>query len=118
MPNPCIDPVEGLRICGDAGFYRHMLGMFLHDPVTDPATLEHCLAEAAAPEMLRRVHSLKGMSANIGATPLREAAKALETPLRLGATDTQPLQPLKLAVVQSLLATRARIAAMLQGAAD
>lgn len=113
MPTPCIDPVEGLRICGDAGFYRHMLNMFLHDPVTDPATLEHCLAEAEAAEMLRRVHSLKGMSANIGATPLREAAKAMETPLQQG-MDPRSLPTLKLEVMQSLLATRARIAAMLQ----
>ena len=80
---PIIDPeaIENLRSLnpGDNdGFLREIVGIFLEDTPKRLSELEECLARQDVRSFTRAAHSIKGSSANVGATRLRSAAERLE----------------------------------------
>lgn len=71
--------------------------IFLHD--TSLQTLENALEAGDFPEAYRGAHTLKGVSRDLGFTPLYEASCALSDALRLDDAGT----PADLAAVPELL---------------
>lgn len=84
MPDsPVLDPqsIENLRALnpGDNDeFLREIAGIFLEDTPQRIAELDQSALAADVPKFTRAAHSIKGSSANIGATALRAAAEKLE----------------------------------------
>jgi HPt (histidine-containing phosphotransfer) domain-containing protein len=84
MPAPLvIDPqaIENLRALnpGDNDeFLREIAGIFLEDTPQRIAELNQSLAAGDVAKFTRAAHSIKGSSANLGATALRAAAEQLE----------------------------------------
>lgn len=93
---PTIDPaaIENLRSLNPEDndeFLREIIGIFLEDTPQRIAELETSLAEGDANRFTRAAHSIKGSSANLGATELRAAAERLEHHSRqdgLGGVDS------------------------------
>lgn len=80
---PVIDPVtiENLRALSDGesgDFLKEIGDMFLADTPLRIAELDQSLASGETPKFTRAAHSIKGSSANIGATHLQAAAAQLE----------------------------------------
>lgn len=78
-----IDPeaIQNLRSLnpGDHDeFLREIVGIFLEDTPQRLTELEECLARQDVRSFTRAAHSIKGSSANVGATRLRSAAERLE----------------------------------------
>lgn len=78
-----IDPqaIENLRSLnpGDEDeFLREITGIFLEDTPLRIAELDQGLAEGDLAKFTRAAHSIKGSSANLGATALRIVAENLE----------------------------------------
>lgn len=78
-----IDPqaIENLRALnpGDNDeFVREIAGIFLEDTPIRIAELDQSLAAGDASKFVRAAHSIKGSSANLGATDLRAVAEKLE----------------------------------------
>jgi HPt (histidine-containing phosphotransfer) domain-containing protein len=78
-----LDPqaIENLRALnpGDNDeFLREIAGIFLEDTPLRIAELEQSAAASDVPKFTRAAHSIKGSSANIGATALRAVAEKLE----------------------------------------
>ncbi len=70
-----LDPTAGLALMGGKDqLYRRILDQFA-------ASYAHLELDLSDPEARRTLHSLKGLSANIGAQPLRERTAALEASL-------------------------------------
>lgn len=84
MPDsPILDPqsIENLRALnpGDNDeFLREIAGIFLEDTPQRIDELDQSALVADLPKFTRAAHSIKGSSANIGATSLRAAAEKLE----------------------------------------
>lgn len=84
MPDTAvIDPqaIENLRALnpGDNDeFLRELAGIFLEDTPLRIAELDQSLSAGDAVKFTRAAHSIKGSSANLGATALRAAAEKLE----------------------------------------
>ncbi len=73
--------IENLRALnpGDQdAFLREITGIFLEDTPQRIAELEQALAAGDAARFSRAAHSIKGSSANLGATALRAVAEQLE----------------------------------------
>ncbi|HEX3728919.1 MAG TPA: Hpt domain-containing protein [Opitutaceae bacterium] len=98
MPElPVIDPatIENLRALSpdDNGeFLKEISEMFLSDTPQRIAELEQSMATGDGTRFTRAAHSIKGSSANLGATALQEAAARLEHDSRQAPLPT--LQPL------------------------
>ncbi len=80
---PIIDTqaIENLRALnpGDGDeFLREIIGIFLEDTPQRIAELSQSLAAMDAGKFTRAAHSIKGSSANLGASALRAAAEKLE----------------------------------------
>lgn len=76
---PGIDMAAGLKVAmGNTGLFRRLLQGFHQDYQNSAAVLRQALADGDLKEAGGLVHTLKGVSANIGARRLHEAAKALE----------------------------------------
>jgi HPt (histidine-containing phosphotransfer) domain-containing protein len=94
---PIIDPVaiENLRSLnpGDNDeFLREIVAIFLEDTPQRIVELEQGLAALDAPKFTRAAHSIKGSSANLGASLLRTAAERIEHHARtVGLTDVAGL---------------------------
>ncbi|QYM77668.1 Hpt domain-containing protein [Horticoccus luteus] len=97
MDTTVIDPeaIAGLRALNpddNDEFLREIVGIFLEDTPARIAELDQSLADADTPRFVRAAHSIKGSSANLGATQLRHAAEQLERHGRdRGLADTAPL---------------------------
>jgi HPt (histidine-containing phosphotransfer) domain-containing protein len=84
MPDsPIIDPqaIDNLRALnpGDNDeFLREIAGIFLEDTPQRIAELTQSLQAGDAGKFTRAAHSIKGSSANLGASALRAAAEKLE----------------------------------------
>jgi HPt (histidine-containing phosphotransfer) domain-containing protein len=88
---PGIDMDAGLKVVmGNRGLFRKLLQEFSQDYKSSAAVLRQSLEDGDLKEAGRLVHTLKGVSANIGARELHEAAKALEHGIRNAAGDLQP----------------------------
>ncbi len=88
MPDiPVIDlqAVENLRSLnpGDNDeFLRELVGIYLEDTPQRIAELDNSLAAGDSATFVRAAHSIKGSSANLGASALRGVAERLETQAR------------------------------------
>ena len=84
MPEtPIIDPeaIENLRSLNpddNDEFLREIVGIFLEDTPKRLTELDECLARQDVRGFTRAAHSIKGSSANVGASYLRSAAERLE----------------------------------------
>lgn len=83
-----IDAQEASRnLAGDVTFFRELLQTFL-DGNADSAVQARQLIEAGhLAQASRLVHKLRGQAANLGASPLKEAAARLEHAIDSGAAD-------------------------------
>jgi len=80
-----LDIAKGMRhVGGNQALYRRLLLKFLADYGDAEAQLEVELREGRNKEVLRRVHSVKSVAANLGATGLQQEAAALEAAMRQG----------------------------------
>lgn len=98
MPDPrVIDPkaIENLRALDTAGndeFLREIAGIFLEDTPRRIEELDESLLSGDVGRFTRAAHSIKGSSANLGATALRATAEKLEHQSRSqGLVDVQSL---------------------------
>lgn len=82
------------RFVGDETFYEDCFRMFLKDPGF--AELEKAMAVGDISAAFKAAHTLKGVSGNLGLTPLYRAVCALVEPLRRG--ERTGLEPLYQAV--------------------
>ena len=107
---PGVDSANAVRrLRGNVGLYHHLLSRFSHEYAQGVTPLQQSLAQQRWDVAQRWAHTLKGLAANIGATPLQALAQKLELSLR-GATPTadaaevaqlaQQLQALLLAISQ------------------
>ena len=94
---PIIDPqvIKNLRALNpdDNGeFLREIIAIYLEDTPLRIAELDESLAAGDVSRFARAAHSVKGSSANLGATRLRDAADKLENEARKnGLTAVGPL---------------------------
>ncbi len=84
-------PAQGLdvqnalaRLGGDREVYAMTLEAFLDELGTTPAQLQSYIDSARWEEAARALHTLKGLSATVGALRLRSVAAALETRVKQG----------------------------------
>jgi histidine phosphotransfer protein HptB len=89
MADSVLDPeaIENLRSLnpGDNDeFLREIVAIFLDDTPVRLAELDEGLAAGDAAKFTRAAHSIKGSSANLGASGLRAAAEKLEHHSRTG----------------------------------
>lgn len=84
MPDPSVidpDAIENLRALnpGDNDeFLREITGIFLEDTPQRIVELDQSLVAGDVGKFTRAAHSIKGSSANLGATALRAVAEKLE----------------------------------------
>ncbi|MDE3085062.1 MAG: Hpt domain-containing protein, partial [Verrucomicrobiota bacterium] len=76
MAEPILDPealnnLRSLDPDGGDAFLREVTGIFLEDTPKRLAELDRSLTAGDAPTFIRAAHSIKGASANLGATALR-----------------------------------------------
>ncbi len=82
---PGIVSVEGLaRVGGNRELYKKLLLQFAHSNTDTPDKLKNALAKGDINEASRLLHTVKGVTANIGANRLAAAAADLETALIQG----------------------------------
>ncbi len=80
---PGIDIANGLaRVGGNRATYRKLLLKFAHNNANAGAEIRAALQQGDAECAVRLAHTLKGVSGNIGAIALHQAAKELETALK------------------------------------
>ena len=78
-----LDSALGLRQTGQrGGLYRELLGRFVQDQGDAVLQVEDALAKSDWTAAETLAHTLKGVSAQIGAQPLASAAEALEGAIR------------------------------------
>ncbi len=70
--------LSGLQELGDAGLVVELAQLFIDSTVTLLETIRAAMARADAGEVARAAHSVKGASANMGASQLRASSAALE----------------------------------------
>jgi PAS domain S-box-containing protein len=66
------------RLCGDTDLMADVIAAFLEDCPARLDAIARALDESNAEELRAEAHALKGSAANLSATPLFEAAQALE----------------------------------------
>ena len=111
-PDSLIDElvVDGLKSIGDPEFFAELLADFAEDTASELETIKGGLADGRWDDVARAAHSLKGMSANVGARALSQAAAELDAACAgdsatLGAWDTSQLSTLADASIQALAET-------------
>jgi signal transduction histidine kinase/CheY-like chemotaxis protein/HPt (histidine-containing phosphotransfer) domain-containing protein len=75
---------------GDAAFARELVELYLGDVASRLDAIETALTTGDAPRVQREAHTVKGASANVGATGLAELAYTLEQIGRAGDLDDAP----------------------------
>ncbi|MDD2729535.1 PAS domain S-box protein [Malikia sp.] len=79
------------QVMGREALYREILTRFVASQRDQAEAIARALADGRRDEAQRLAHTLKGLTAQIGALPLREQAGRLEAALRDGAPDPAPL---------------------------
>ena len=102
--------LANLEELGDGDFVAHVLRLYARQAPSALTDLEAALANRDAPAAARAAHSLKSMSANIGAARMKDTAGAIEASAREGhaAGDATALPAL---LAETLVALAARIGA-------
>lgn len=89
-PLPGIDTTTGLaRVGNNTKLYRNILLKFRSGQADAPELIEQALTSGDRQTAERLAHTLKGVSGNIGADQLQEAARLLEAAIRNNQDDTQ-----------------------------
>lgn len=84
-PIPGIDTVAGLRrVVGNAGLYLDLLRRFSEGQRDAPSRIADAMERGERDEAERVAHTLKGVSGNIGAAAVQEAAGEVEAAIRAG----------------------------------
>lgn len=112
---PPLDPnaIDALRSLnpGDDSFLRDLIQIFLADAPARLAELEEGLAQADARRVTRAAHTLKGSSANFGASGLQAVSEKIELLGRQGTLAEVP--PLLVALKVEFAAVRTALEALL-----
>ena len=99
---PGIDPARVIATCGrDLPFFLRLLGGFCAEFAAAPTQTRADLARGDRATAARRLHTLRGNAAALGALEPARAAGALETAIERGETDLE----VQLADLQETLAT-------------
>jgi HPt (histidine-containing phosphotransfer) domain-containing protein len=78
-----VNVADGLRYAsGNADLYQRLLGRFVAEQADFETVFRHTWATGDREQALRQVHTLKGISASLGAHALASRAAELETGLR------------------------------------
>ena len=86
---PGIDCATGLRrVAGNEALYRKLLLDFHRDYAVSIDRVRAAIAESRLVDAKRLVHTLKGVSGNIGAMGLHRVTEELDSALRLGNLET------------------------------
>lgn len=97
-----LDAALGLsQVLGREPLYHHLLARFAADQSGVPTRLAKAIAAADWSQAERLAHTLKGVSAQIGALELRELAERLEQALRERAPQDR-LDPLQADIARAL----------------
>lgn len=97
-PLPGINTVAGLRgLGGDARLYKDILARFVREHAQDCHAMTDVIKSGDFQRMERCAHTLKGLSASIGAESLTDAARKLETAIKLQGTADEIYAMLALA---------------------
>lgn len=103
---PGLDQQAGLkRVAGKRELYLHLLRQFVAEEADAAARLSAALAIGDYVQAERTVHTLKGVSGNVGCVQLQDAATAVERDLR--SRGAVRLAPLEDALEQVMTALRA-----------
>jgi polar amino acid transport system substrate-binding protein len=81
------------RVGGNAHLYHNLLAEMVTNHSQDLSTLETCLQLGDIDGARRILHTLEGVSGNIGAHTLQQASKALHKELTKGELDSLPNLP-------------------------
>jgi two-component system, sensor histidine kinase and response regulator len=113
-----LDFADGLnRVAGNMRLYRSLLGQFADQQADTVSAIRASLAREDFASADRLIHTLKGVSGNLGAKPLSELAAELERSLR--DRNARPLEAGLSAVASELARLVAAIRnALAAGAAD
>ncbi|MBF0183415.1 MAG: response regulator [Magnetococcales bacterium] len=99
---PGINTQAGLHnVGGNIQLYRQIVGKFYRNQQETAASLLAFLQQSDWPNLLRGIHTLKGLAATIGAQPLSQAALEVEQALRK-APNPSRLQPMLEQIGQTL----------------
>jgi HPt (histidine-containing phosphotransfer) domain-containing protein len=115
---PGIDVAGGLRrVAGNRKLYLDLLGMYVKEQQRAAEDVREALRNKDTAIAERIAHTLKGVSGNIGAVEVQEAAGEVETAIRKGRTEGETEEILeRLCLI--LEATMARISAAVAGSAE
>lgn len=96
-----LDIDEGLeRVLGDASLYEMMLGMFV-DSVRDNPVRAEDFDKGDLDELIKQIHTLKGVTGNLALMPLYDGYNQALTLLRAGKPKEAKAEYEKLAPVQA-----------------
>jgi len=107
-------PAALRRMGGERALLERLLRDFAAEHADFPARLAACLDAGELHEAARRLHTLKGVAANLGARRVAEAARQLEAEVRAGNRPDLPAFAARLRA--ALDAARAAIATLAAGA--
>jgi two-component system sensor histidine kinase/response regulator len=114
-PLPGVDIGAGLRRVGnDVSRLRRAWSRFAETERDAVSRIVACMDCAATAAAIREAHTLRGLSATLGADALAAAATALESSMRAGADDWRA----RLEQVETLLTPLLRALGPLEGAVD
>ncbi len=110
IPSPCpscIDMQRGIKMVGGSKrFYLQLLKNFLQRHGDFAEVLQRLIAEGRLEEAKREAHTLKGVTANIGAMELHHQVVALEDALEHGQPTDDLLERLRDSAQELFLALR------------
>ncbi len=113
-PLPMLDTAAALRrVLGNHKLYRELLTRYRDEQAGTPGRLRAFVQQGDATTAQRLAHTLKGVSGNIGAAQVEDAAARLEHGLRSGATEqfADDIAQLEQLLAPALLAISSWIAA-------
>ena len=111
-----LDVARGVAVVrGKTSRYLELLNLFVASHCDDMATITTTLANHDQPSALRMAHSLKGAAATLGVNTVAEAAKQLETILRMSAAsadDSEQIRRAMASIAQELATLATALSSM------
>jgi HPt (histidine-containing phosphotransfer) domain-containing protein len=88
LPTPILDLRYLVEACdGDAKFIKDIIGDYLNEMPKYLTELDTSLATSQTGILVRAAHTIKGASANVGASRVRETASRLESLAKKGTLE-------------------------------
>ena len=101
LKNLGVNADEGLeRVMGDTSLYEMMLGMFVDAVRDNPVSLED-FSGANLDDLIKRIHTLKGVTGNLALTPLFTGYNESLILLRAGQADKAKAEFEKILPIQA-----------------